>query len=123
MPVPVTKSDQAVTAPPRGVQTPAQVATRFQKGNRLASHAHRAALDANPIDGLKRRVREVYRGVRDGKLASHVGSVLLTCLRFELDLLERFEVGARLAKCDAAVASLEARYAELRGRTPPARIR
>ena len=102
-----------VTPPPGG---------RFQKGHRLSTAAHRVTLDANPIDGLRRRVREIYNKVRAGKLESHTGSVMITCLNFELELYDRFEVGARLAKFDAEVAQLEARYAELRGRMPPARV-
>lgn len=113
MPVPLAKPDRSLaTPPPRGVQTPAQVATRFQRGNRLASRAHRAALD--PIAPLRKRVREVFRGVMSSKIPSAAGSVLIQCLRLELELLERADIGQRLAKCDAEVASLEARYAELR---------
>ena len=48
---------------------------------------------------------------------------MLSCLKLEIELYERFEVGAKLAKFDVEVAQLEARYAELRGRTPPARVR
>ena len=68
-------------------------------------------------------MREICRGVRSGKLESHVSSVMSSCLKLELELYERFEVGAKLAKFDVEVAQLEARYAELRGRTPPARVR
>jgi len=68
-------------------------------------------------------VREVYRGVRDGKIASHVGSVLLSCLRLELELVDRFEVAQRLAQFDADIAALEARYRELRSRMSQARVR
>ena len=100
------------TPPPRG---------RFQKGHRLSTAAHRATLDANPIDGLKRRIREIYNKVKSGKLESHTGSVLVTCLKFELELFDRFEVGARLAKFDVEVAQLEARYLDLRNRAPVGR--
>jgi hypothetical protein len=109
-----TEMHPTVAPPPGG---------RFQKGHRLSTAAHRATLDANPVESLRRRVREIYNKVRSGKLESHVGSVLITCLKFELELHERFDVGARLAKCDVEVAQLEARYAELRGRTSPARVR
>jgi hypothetical protein len=52
-----------------------------------------------------------------------VGSVLLSCLRLELELVDRFEVAQRLAQFDADIAALEARYRELRSRMSQARVR
>lgn len=83
----------------------------FAKGN---PGRDRIALASNPIDAFKRRVREIYNKVKKGHLEAHTGSVLIQCLKFELELFDRFDLGSRLAKFDAEVAELEARYQLLR---------
>ena len=86
---------------------------RFVAGNQVARKPRRTL---NPIDDLKRKVHEVYKKLKGGKIESNVANALVGCLKFKLELVDRFETGDLIAKLQDELERAQTRVAALRAR-------
>lgn len=105
------------TALPRAASVRRLPTKPFARGNDLG-RANRGRRPLNPVQRLQRECRRIYIDLRRGKIESHIANALLGCLKLEIELLDRYEIGERFAQYEQQIATLESRYQRLSSRMP-----
>ena len=109
MPAPTTERGGGLGAsPPPPVRS---VPVGFQKGNRYASSEYQRSL--NPVQDLRRKARYIHASVKGGKLDANRGNTMLACLKFELELIDRVDIGEQFVRYEREIQKLERRMAAL----------
>lgn len=82
---------------------------RFPPENRFQTPEHRLAVAVNPADRIRRDVRACVAAIKAGRLAPAAGTAIATLLRVEIEAIDRFEIGERIAEYERSIASLTER--------------